>query len=405
MPVISEHTPPAGDPAAGAGPDGTGRLLLDEAGDAVRAALGAGRDVVVLDDTTGHLVLGASQAAGAEVGGGVAGAGAGATETGAEAAPAAAPGTVRSYQDSVSAERALLALLGPVPCSLHVVVHPSLDASLLSAAGVVLLRLPKSLDALEETSQAIARWAPDDVVVYAGGPVKHMTRSMNEVLGRSFGEVHATLGRFKARALVARRPLDAARTAAPVFPRSAHLAELDLTVVAHGGVFAGARLDIGTRALLAVLDEAHPEARDAVDLGCGTGVLATVLARSRPGIRVVASDQSAAAVASALATAAANGVGDRVSGLRDDALSTLPDGSADLVVCNPPFHAGTTLETDAAHRMFAAAARVLRPGGELWTVYNSHLRHKSALARTVGPTTMVRQDPKFTVTRSVRQEL
>ncbi|MBF0724313.1 hypothetical protein IR165_18285, partial [Sanguibacter inulinus] len=66
MPVISEHTPPTGDPAAGAGPDGTGRLLLDEAGDAVRAALGAGRDVVVLDDTTGHLVLGASQAAGAE---------------------------------------------------------------------------------------------------------------------------------------------------------------------------------------------------------------------------------------------------------------------------------------------------------------------------------------------------
>ena len=402
MPVISEHTPPAGDPAAGAGPDGTGRLLLDEAGDAVRAALGAGRDVVVLDDTTGHLVLGASQAAGTGVGGGAAGPGA--TETGAEAAPAAAPGTVRSYQDSVSAEQVLLKMLGPVPSSHHVVVHPSLDASLLSAAGVVLLRLPKSLDALEETAQAIARWAPDDVVVYAGGPVKHMTRSMNEVLGRSFGEVHATLGRFKARALVARRPLDAARTAAPVFPRSAHLAELDLTVVAHGGVFAGARLDIGTRALLAVLDEAHPEARDAVDLGCGTGVLATVLARSRPGIRVVASDQSAVAVASALATAAANGVGDRVSGLRDDALSTLPDGSADLVVCNPPFHAGTTLETDAAHRMFAAAARVLRPGGELWTVYNSHLRHKSALARTVGPTTMVRQDPKFTVTRSVRQE-
>src|SRR6185312_10132546 len=103
-----------------------------------------------------------------------------------------------------------------------------------------------------------------------------------------------------------------------------------------------------------------------------------------------------------LATAGANGVGDRVTSLRDDALSTVPDASADLVVCNPPFHEGTTLETDAAHRMFAAAARVLRPGGELWTVYNSHLRHKSALGRVVGPTTMVLQNPKFTVTRSVR---
>jgi 16S rRNA (guanine1207-N2)-methyltransferase len=272
---------------------------------------------------------------------------------------------------------------------------------MLRDARVVLLRLPKSLDALEETAQAVARWAPDDVVVYAGAPVKHMTRTMNEVLLRSFGEVHATLGRHKARALVARRPLEAARTVEPAFPRTARLDELALTVVAHGGVFAGTRLDIGTRTLLGVLDQAVPEARDAVDLGCGTGLLATVLARSRPGLRVVASDQSAAAVASALATAGANGVGDRVTGLRDDALSTLPDASADLVVCNPPFHEGTTLETDAAHRMFAAAARVLRPGGELWTVYNSHLRHKSALGRVVGPTTMVLQNPKFTVTRSL----
>lgn len=386
MPATPEHVPPADDvrpvgpsldhdvPDVPDGTDGTGRLLLAEAGDAVRAARASGRDVVVLDDTTGHLVLGAARAGG--------------------------HGTVRSCQDAVTAERLLVGLLAAE--DVGVTVHPALDASLLRAAGVVLLRLPKSLDALEETAQAIARWAPDDVVVYAGGPVKHMTRSMNEVLLRSFGDVHATLGRFKARALVARHPLDSARSAAPRFPRSKHLAELDLTVVAHGGVFAGTRLDIGTRALLAVLDDAHPDARDAVDLGCGSGVLATVLARSRPGLRVVASDQSAAAVASALATAAANGVGDRVTGLRDDALSTLPGASVDLVVCNPPFHSGTALETDAAHRMFAAAARVLRPGGELWTVYNSHLRHKSALSRTVGPTSMVRQDPKFTVTRSVR---
>lgn len=378
MPATPEHVPPADDlaPLATAileGADGTDRLLLHEAAADLRAARG---DVVVLDDVTGRLTLGVAQTGTRD--------------------------PVRSHQDVVTAERRLVDLLAAADPAPTVTVHPALDADLLGAAGVVLLRLPKSLDALEETAQAIARWAPDDVVVYAGGPVKHMTRSMNEVLLRSFGDVHATLGRFKARALVARRPLDAARTTAPGFPRSKHLAELDLTVVAHGGVFAGTRLDIGTRALLAVLDEAHPDAQDAVDLGCGSGVLATVLARSRPGLRAVASDQSAAAVASSLATAAANGVGDRVTGLRDDALSTLPDASVDLVVCNPPFHAGTTLETDAAHRMFAAAARVLRPGGELWTVYNSHLRHKSALSRTVGPTSMVRQDPKFTVTRSVR---
>ncbi|ACZ23516.1 16S rRNA m(2)G 1207 methyltransferase [Sanguibacter keddieii DSM 10542] len=381
-------------------PDGTDRLLLHEAADDLREAHAAheGResrerhdDVVVLDDRSGALVLGVL---------------AGLEERAPESSgptPVPAP-RVRSAQDRVTSERSLQAALADAGACDRVTVHAGLGPDLLRDARVVLLRLPKSLDALEETAQAVARWAPDDVVVYAGAPVKHMTRTMNEVLLRSFGEVHATLGRHKARALVARRPLDAARTTEPTFPRTARLDELDLTVVAHGGVFAGTRLDIGTRTLLGVLDQAAPEARDAVDLGCGTGVLATVLARSRPGLRVVASDQSAAAVASTLATAGANGVGDRVTGLRDDALSTLPDASADLVVCNPPFHEGTTLETDAAHRMFAAAARVLRPGGELWTVYNSHLRHKSALGRVVGPTTMVLQNPKFTVTRSVRPD-
>jgi 16S rRNA (guanine1207-N2)-methyltransferase len=44
---------------------------------------------------------------------------------------------------------------------------------------------------------------------------------------------------------------------------------------------------------------------------------------------------------------------------------------------------------------------VLRPGGELWTVYNSALRYKPVLGRIVGPTRVADQTPKFTVTVSV----
>jgi 16S rRNA (guanine1207-N2)-methyltransferase len=117
---------------------------------------------------------------------------------------------------------------------------------------------------------------------------------------------------------------------------------------------------------------------------------------------VLAVDQSAAAVASARATAAANGLADRIDVVRDDAAAGLPDASVDLVVCNPPFHLGAAVVTTAADRLFAAAARVLRPGGELWTVYNSALRYRPALARAVGPTRVADQNPKFTVVRSVR---
>ena len=64
---------------------------------------------------------------------------------------------------------------------------------------------------------------------------------------------------------------------------------------------------------------------------------------------------------------------------------------------------GAAVVTTAADRLFAAAARVLRPGGELWTVYNSALRYKPTLARLVGPTTVAPQTPKFTVTVSTRR--
>ena len=72
------------------------------------------------------------------------------------------------------------------------------------------------------------------------------------------------------------------------------------------------------------------------------------------------------------------------------------------MVLNPPFHIGGAVHTGAAHRMFADAARVLVPGGELWAVWNSHLGYRAALERTVGPTRQIARNAKFTVTASRR---
>ena len=69
-----------------------------------------------------------------------------------------------------------------------------------------------------------------------------------------------------------------------------------------------------------------------------------------------------------------------------------PDALAERMV--------SAVVTTAADRLFAAAGRVLRPGGELWTVYNSALRHKPTLTRLIGPTHVVDRTPKFTVTVS-----
>jgi 16S rRNA (guanine1207-N2)-methyltransferase len=143
-----------------------------------------------------------------------------------------------------------------------------------------------------------------------------------------------------------------------------------------------------------------PGARTAIDLGCGTGVVASVLAARRPGLRVVATDQSAAAVLSARATAEANGMAGRIDAVRDDGLGAAPSASADLIVLNPPFHTGHTVNDGLAARLVRDAARVLAPGGELWTVFNSHLAYAPELRRIVGPTDQVDRNAKFTVTRS-----
>ncbi|HEY0186546.1 MAG TPA: methyltransferase [Cellulomonas sp.] len=350
--------------------DATDRLVLDEAAEVLAGA--APGSVVVVGDRYGALTLGAIERFGL---------------TG-----------VRTHSDRLTGEQALVANAdrrGGAEAFRSLDLGPEL----LTGARVVLLQLPRSLDALDEIAGLVARHAAPDVVVVAGGREKHMTRAMNEVLGRHLGTVRASRGRQKSRVLHASGPRGAAATGWPVRVRHA---DLGLVVCAHGAVFAGARVDIGTRFLVERLAEAVPDARRAVDLGCGTGVLATVLAAARPGIEVVATDESAAAVASARATVEANGVADQVRVQRALGTEGIPDASVDLVVLNPPFHVGAALHDGVAPVLFGAAARVLRPGGELWCVWNSGLGYRPRLRAAVGPTRQIARSSKFTVTASVR---
>jgi 16S rRNA (guanine1207-N2)-methyltransferase len=353
--------------------DASDRLVLAEAGDAIEAA-GAGR-VVVVADRYGAITLGATALHGAQ--------------------------DVRTHQDLLTGEQALAHNAARAGLTNGYRQLP-LTAELFDGASVVIGQLPKSLDALRETAQLAAAHASADVCLFLGGRVKHMTRAMNDVLSDSFSEVRASLARQKSRVLVAGGPRPEAGTGATAYPLRVLHRDLDLWVCAHGAAFAGTKVDIGTRFLLEFLDRMDPAASTSVDLGCGTGILAAALARARPQLSVLATDQSAGAIASASATAAANGLGERVQVLRDDAMSTVADASIDLVVCNPPFHVGTSVHSTASVKLFEAAGRVLRPGGQLWTVFNSHLPYRGQLTRAVGPTRVIGRNTKFTVTLSTR---
>ncbi|MFJ4025803.1 class I SAM-dependent methyltransferase [Paenarthrobacter sp. NPDC089989] len=346
--------------------DATDRLLLDTAAE----LLAADTRAVVIGDRYGALTLGSLVGLGVD--------------------------HVRVHQDLFTGRMALQYNALAAGLEGRYAAH-ELGVELLSGANLVLLQLPKSLAELEEIADAVARFAAPDAVLLAGGRVKHMSLGMNTVLEKSFSAVQPQHARQKSRVVKASGPIST--VGKPPYPVLEHVAELDLDVCAHGAAFSGSRLDIGTRFLLGFLDR-MPAAGTAVDLGCGTGILAAMYARRFPASRVLATDQSAAAVASARGTAAANGLDGRVTVVHDDAMSSFDSGSANLILLNPPFHLGASVHAGAALKMFEAAARVLAPGGELWTVYNSHLQYRPALGRLVGPTTVEGRNPKFTVTRS-----
>ena len=344
--------------------DASDRLILETA-----APLLDGSELVVLGDNYGALTLGALATS--------------------------APASIRVHQDPLVGELALAA--NAVDARLDGYTHYPLGEKLLSGATLVVLQVPKSLDELEEQLDAIARFAAPSVVVIAGGRIKHLTPTMNPLMLRYFETLDVSLAQQKSRAFTLRGPLPVGESRFPV--KEFHK-DLGLWVAAHGAVFAGSGVDIGTRVLLGAMRKAAPEARTAIDLGCGNGIVAAAIAHARPELRVIATDQSAAAVASTRETISANGLSDRVTVVRDDGLQGQPDASADLVLLNPPFHIGAVVHTGPAHRLFADAARVLRPGGELWTVFNTHLGYRQTLARMVGPTDLVTHNAKFTVTVS-----
>ncbi|WES64863.1 methyltransferase [Microbacter sp. GSS18] len=350
--------------------DAADRLILDESAgaraDAGRAA------TAVIGDAYGALALGA------------------AADTAGESAH------VRVHQDALTGERALAANAVRLGLAGDTASLP-LSGEVVRDARVVLLRLPRSLDALRDIAGLIAAHAAPDVRVFAGGRIKHMSTAMNEVLREFFGRVDVTHARQKSRVLVASDPHDGRD------PQPRCIETDGVVVCAYGGAFAGAAVDIGTRFLLEHVPDRIPDDAAAIDLACGTGVVAATLALRHPGLRLYACDQSAVAVASARATAAANGVADRIEVVRDDGLGAREDASAGVILLNPPFHSGAAVHEGIAPRLFADAARVLRPGGRLWTVWNSHLRYRPVLERIVGPTQQIARNAKFTVTVSTRR--
>ena len=393
-----DHTPQTA--PAPQGPDQTDRVIIAAAEE---LGIGCPCDVVVVDDATGELTAFALAAV-------------------ADHADAA----VLSWTSSLTLAAALQERFAEqiASGSLRVPAGPGVIPLEQAAAEVeghlmVLMRLPKAVHALEDRARRLAEAVrgsgQNGLEIVAGGRVKHMTRAQNEALGTLFDEVRASRGIGKSRALIA-TDLREQATAPAAAECSARLTvrgePRELALRGIGAVFGGAGADAGSLLLLDALDRALTAGElgtaespvvAAADLGCGNGLMTAYLAAALPEASVLGSDVDADAVGSTCETLAVNTLArENVQVSWDDALSRVDAESLDLVLLNPPFHDGTTVDATLVQGLLDSAARVLRPGGQLWFVHNSHLRYRTEVERRVGDVEQRARDRRFTVLRAIR---
>ena len=240
-----------------------------------------------------------------------------------------------------------------------------------SGTAVAIGEMPKSLARLDYLARSIASAGFSQARVVLGANNKHLSRGMNAVLGESFQDVAASLGRGKFRCLVASDPREVSYE-----PTRGD------GLVAVGGVFSGAKPDRGGELLRSCLPD---EPGRLLDLGCGNGSVTR-------GMGAAATDSDADAVLSARASG--------VDATWDDAGSRFADASFDTIALNPPFHDGTAVDATLVQHLLDAAVRLLAPGGTLYLVHNSHLRYRDEVERRFATVEQVTRDNTFTVLRA-----
>lgn len=274
--------------------------------------------------------------------------------------------------------------------------------------GLVVLRVPKSLDHLDHQLNALAESIGPDTVVVAGGMTKQIHTSTLKKFEKLIGPTTTSLAQKKARLIFVTPEVEP--EARPRPPAKTFTTSGGLTLIANPAVFSSTKTDPGSALLLeAVAPLLHHQdldggLRDVVDLGCGSGVVGLTLLQSRPDLTITFTDESYLAVNTSQASlehnldrGALTSPVEQHRFLVDDCGATIADGSADLVCINPPFHDATAQTHAIAARMFNNAARMLRSGGKIVVVGNRHLNYHTKLRKWFDQADVIASNRRFVV--------
>jgi 16S rRNA (guanine1207-N2)-methyltransferase len=142
------------------------------------------------------------------------------------------------------------------------------------------------------------------------------------------------------------------------------------------GVFSSNRLDDGTRLLLSRFEV--PTGAHVLDLGCGYGLIG-LLAAQQGATHVDMVDSNLLAIAAAQANLELYAI-QNAQAFPSDVLEAVLDRHYTLVVTNPPFHVGHSVDYQVTQAFIHQAWQVIEPGGQLLLVANKFIRYDLLMA-------------------------
>ena len=250
-----------------------------------------------------------------------------------------------------------------------------------SDCEVVLVFVPKGRELLDLTLASLAARTRKGTSIYVVGGNRTGIKSADELMKIRFGVV---------------RKIDAARhcqmLGSVTGDQESRELKLDewtrrfkvnttagpLSIVSLPGVFSHGELDDGSSLLMQYWKPGNP--RRILDVGCGSGVLGATLATTFREATVTMVDNHASALESSTRTLATNNI--QNAEVVPSNLFEQVSGRFDLIVSNPPFHAGHDSDRVTSYRMIRQAATHLDDGGSLQIVCNTFLPYIETLRET-----------------------
>ncbi len=268
--------------------------------------------------------------------------------------------------------------------------------------NLVLIKVPKTLALLEDQLIRLRPCLTSSTQVILAGMIKNLPSSVWILVERLLGPTTTALARKKAR-LIFSKPDPVLPLPTNPYPVYYHLENTNHLIVNHANVFSRDSLDIGTRFFLQHIPSGRGPC-DIVDLGCGNGVVGLIAAERNPAATVHFVDESFMALASARENFYRAFDQQRTATFNvADGLTDFQPDSADLILCNPPFHQQHTVGDQIAADMFKQARRTLRKKGELWVIGNRHLNYHGYLDRLFGSHSVIAANPKFVVLKARKE--